>query len=88
LLALVEVLLDPYYRSIEGFIQLMSKEFNYFSGCIGNPNINYNDDHIVFFFFIHCVWAILQRNMESFEFNEKYVSHITQSQLYYNVLMI
>lgn len=70
------LMLDPYYRTIKGFIVLIEKEWLSF-GHKFQQRIGHGDDHHsdadrspVFLQFIDCVWQITQQFPNAFEFND------------------
>lgn len=71
------VLLDKYYRTIEGFEVLIEKEWVSFGHRFGTRMGHGSDKHSdsdrspIFIQFIDCVWQIMQDQPRAFEFNEK-----------------
>jgi len=82
LTSLAMLLLDPYYRTIEGFIVLIEKEWlsfgHKFAHRIGHfeDKHNSNDRSPVFLQFVDCVWQVTRQFPFSFEFNEVFLIHI------------
>jgi len=77
--ALAQLLLDPHYRTIEGFEELIEKEWCSFGhkfcdrvGHLRNPSL-VDEVSPVFMQFIDCVWQILQQFPTYFEFNELFL---------------
>ncbi|KAK2563300.1 Myotubularin-related protein 2 [Acropora cervicornis] len=79
LTALAMLLLDPYYRTIEGFEVLIEKEWTSFGHKFqqryGHGDKNYADDQRspVFLQFIDCVWQVTKQFPCAFEFNENFL---------------
>src|SRR5688572_7435861 len=69
------MLLDPYYRTIEGFIVLIEKDWLSF-GHQFDLRTGYDDSNDtsqrapVFHQFIECVWQLTQQYPTYFQFNE------------------
>lgn len=78
--SLTQLLLDPYYRTIRGFIILIEKEWITFGyqfslrsghGC---NNASKNDQRSpIFLQFLDCVWQVMRQYPLSFEFNENFL---------------
>mmetsp|Transcript_6805 Transcript_6805/g.10429 ORF Transcript_6805/g.10429 Transcript_6805/m.10429 type:complete len:538 (+) Transcript_6805:389-2002(+) len=83
--SLAQLLLDDYYRTIEGFELLIEKDWlsfgHKFHQRIGHGDKNYNDDQRapIFLQFIDCVFQLLQQFPCSFEFNERFLIKIMDS---------
>lgn len=87
--ALAELLLDPYYRTKEGFACLIEKDFMSFGhpfhtrcghGESGSPSAANQSSSVdegqispIFLQFVDCVFQIVNLYPECFEFNTKYV---------------
>eukprot|EP00003_Mantamonas_plastica_P029268 TRINITY_DN68_c0_g1_i10.p1 TRINITY_DN68_c0_g1~~TRINITY_DN68_c0_g1_i10.p1 ORF type:complete len:1216 (-),score=382.55 TRINITY_DN68_c0_g1_i10:437-4084(-) len=77
--ALAQVLLDPYYRTIEGFEVLIEKEWcsfgHKFAQRLGHGDKQYwNDERSpVFLQFMDCVHQLLGQFPTAFEFNENFL---------------
>lgn len=78
--SLVQVLLDPFYRTITGFQVLIQKEWvalgHPFSDRIGHVYTKQADKSPIFLLFLDCVWQTLQQFPESFEFSETFLTTI------------
>ena len=75
LCGLVALILDPYYRTIDGFMVSVEKEWvqagHKFNDRIGQDNLaSRNERSPVFLQFVDCVWQITQQFPTAFEFNE------------------
>jgi len=76
LVSLAEMLLDPYYRSLEGFQVLIEKEWVSFGHkfsdrlAVGKRGIwEDNESGPIFLQWVECVWQILNQFPCAFEFN-------------------
>jgi hypothetical protein len=84
------LMLDSYYRSIEGFEVLIEKEWlsygHKFETRVGHGCDKYTDQDRspIFLQFIDCVWQLLQQNEKLFQFNEKLLLEIAKH-LYTNM---
>ncbi|BFU20255.1 myotubularin, putative [Entamoeba histolytica HM-1:IMSS-B] len=72
--SLVELMLDPFYRTISGFAVLIEKDWlsfgHQFQTRSGITHDTTNTSPI-FLQFLHCVHVLLKQNPYSFEFNDK-----------------
>ena len=74
--ALAEMLIDPFYRTIEGFATLVEKEWlsfgHQFHKRCGHGSRNHTDDQRspIFVQWLDCVWQLTNQYPRSFEFNE------------------
>ncbi|KAJ3433107.1 myotubularin-related [Anaeramoeba flamelloides] len=80
--ALSELLIDPYYRTIEGFEVLIEKDWlrfgHKFHQRIGHGDSNHEDSQRspIFLQWIECVYQILRQEHTAFEFNEQFLIFI------------
>eukprot|EP00475_Leptophrys_vorax_P015885 TRINITY_DN2226_c0_g1_i2.p1 TRINITY_DN2226_c0_g1~~TRINITY_DN2226_c0_g1_i2.p1 ORF type:complete len:800 (-),score=133.37 TRINITY_DN2226_c0_g1_i2:1443-3842(-) len=81
LCALAQIILDPRFRTREGFYHLVEKEFCCFGhkfeerlGTVSKPN----ECSPVFFQFLECVYQLIRQYPTAFEFNGNYLSRIYQ----------
>lgn len=78
--SLIQVLLDPFYRTITGFQVLIQKEWvtlgHPFSDRMGHVYTKQADKSPLFLLFLDCVWQVLQQFPESFEFSETFLTTI------------
>ena len=80
--SLAQILLNPYYRTFEGFQILIEKDWitpgHQFSLRYGHGSPNWNDDQRspIFLQFIDCVSQLLKQFPCEFEFTEKYLIDI------------
>ncbi|KAH7492473.1 hypothetical protein KRP22_001971 [Phytophthora ramorum] len=86
LVALAQLILDPYYRSIRGFASLVEKEWcsfgHKFADRIGvgkDITDQPNERSPVMMQFLDCVWQMTRQFPTCFEFNEKFLLHISDS---------
>lgn len=76
---LAMIMLDPYYRTIEGFEVLLEKEWlgfgHKFAQRVGHGEDKHSDADRspVFLQFIDCVWQITKQFPNAFEFNEHFL---------------
>ncbi|KAL3666061.1 hypothetical protein V7S43_008852 [Phytophthora oleae] len=88
LVALAQLILDPFYRSIRGFASLVEKEWcsfgHKFADRIGvgkDITDQPNERSPVMLQFLDCVWQMTRQFPTCFEFNEKFLLHISDSLL-------
>jgi myotubularin-related protein 10/11/12 len=81
--SLVQVMLDPFCRTIAGFQVLIQKEWvalgHPFSDRLGHVYSKQADKSPIFLLFLDSVWQILQQFPESFEFSETFLTTIWDS---------
>ncbi|XP_067131260.1 myotubularin-related protein 10-B [Centruroides vittatus] len=81
--SLVQILLDPYCRTQQGFQHLIQKEWV----ALGHPfmerlhhiNTTESEESPVFLLFLDCVWQLTQQCPSSFEFSETYLTTVWDS---------
>lgn len=82
LVALAQLLLDPYYRTVRGFEQLIEKEwcsfghrFEHRCGHLRHldPTTDSNETSPIFMQFIDAVWQVATQFPDQFEFNDKFL---------------
>jgi len=80
LCSLAQLLLDPFYRSFQGFQVLIEKEWlsfgHKFSSRCGNGQSNFWDNAEtapIFMQWINCVWQIMQQYPLAFQFNQNFL---------------
>jgi myotubularin-related protein 1/2 len=78
--ALAQIMMDPYYRTIEGFAVLVEKEWvqfgHKFHHRIAQAAVSTSEASPIFLQFLDCVWQLLQQFPFSFEFNENLLSFL------------
>jgi len=77
LTSLAMLMLDPYYRTLNGFMILIEKEWisfgHQFFLRIGPGDKNNSDRSPVFIQFLDCTYQLIQQFESAFEFNEKFL---------------
>ena len=79
ILALAKILLDPYYRTINGFRTLIEVDWLMFGHKFAQRNghaVNHNDTNErcpVFLQWLDCVYQVFRQMPSAFEFNETYL---------------
>ncbi|XP_061118473.1 myotubularin-related protein 12-like isoform X1 [Conger conger] len=81
--SLVQLMLDPFYRTLTGFQSLVQKEWvagghNFLDRC----NYLLKDKELqspVFLLFLECVWQLLQQHGPAFQFTETYLTVLSDS---------
>jgi len=86
IVCLGQIALDPYYRTIEGFIILIEKDWLSFGHKFDlrsghDDSFNNSQRAPIFHQFIECVWQITELYPEEFQFNEYFLIFILD-QLY------
>ena len=80
--SLVQIILDPYFRTITGIQTLIQKEWvalgHPFSDRIGNVH-QATEKSPLFLLFVDCVWQLLSQYPESFEYSETFLTTIWDS---------
>eukprot|EP01004_Peranema_trichophorum_P008811 NODE_755_length_2383_cov_18.867699_g646_i0.p1 GENE.NODE_755_length_2383_cov_18.867699_g646_i0~~NODE_755_length_2383_cov_18.867699_g646_i0.p1 ORF type:complete len:712 (+),score=136.02 NODE_755_length_2383_cov_18.867699_g646_i0:207-2138(+) len=93
LVSLVQIMVDPYYRTPNGFYTLLEKDWmsfgHKFRQRLGHPD--YPEERSpVFLQFLDCVWQIYRQMPQHLEFTEKFLLELalhSQSGLFGNMLM-
>ena len=78
--ALVQVMVDCYYRTVEGFCVLVEKEFVRFGHMFMKRNVNCNNENEfspVFIQFLDCVYQLIEQYPSAFEFTQDLLVFIT-----------
>ncbi|CAJ0945021.1 unnamed protein product [Ranitomeya imitator] len=74
------LLLDPYYRTIRGFMVLIEKDWisfgHKFNHRYGNLDGDPKEVSPVIDQFLECVWQLMEQFPCAFEFNERFLVHI------------
>ncbi|XP_044171154.1 myotubularin-related protein 4-like [Acropora millepora] len=83
IVSLAELMLDPYYRTIEGFQVLVGREWLEFGHrfadrCGHGPNLDDNQRCPVFLQWLDCVHQLTRQFPCSFEFNETFLVKLAQ----------
>ncbi|XP_026522885.1 myotubularin-related protein 7 [Notechis scutatus] len=78
--SVASLLLDPYYRTIKGFMVLIDKDWvsfgHKFNHRYGNLDGDPKEISPVIDQFIECVWQLMEQFPCAFEFNERFLIHI------------
>ncbi|XP_041038619.1 myotubularin-related protein 12 isoform X3 [Carcharodon carcharias] len=80
--SLVQVIIDPHFRTLSGFQSLIQKEWVMGCHCfLDRCNLLRSNDKEapVFLLFLECVWQLLQQYPPAFEFTETYVTILSDS---------
>ncbi|XP_078251043.1 myotubularin-related protein 12 isoform X1 [Rhinoraja longicauda] len=80
--SLVQVIIDPHFRTISGFQSLIQKEWVMGCHCFLDRcnHLRGNDKEApVFLLFLECVWQLLQQYPPAFEFTETYMTILSDS---------
>lgn len=81
--SLIQVLLDPFYRTINGFQVLIQKEWialgHPFADRMGHIYNKTTEKSPLFLLFLDCTWQVLQQFPDSFEFSETFLTTIWDS---------
>ena len=85
-----QILLDEYYRTLEGFIILIEKDWmsfghqfryrNGFYSCKDTPSSVCKENQFspIFIQFLDCVYQLMEQNLDKFEFNENLLTFIVE----------
>eukprot|EP00742_Colponemidia_sp_Colp-10_P010695 GILJ01011769.1.p1 GENE.GILJ01011769.1~~GILJ01011769.1.p1 ORF type:complete len:1254 (-),score=118.15 GILJ01011769.1:125-3886(-) len=85
MVALAELILDPFYRTLRGFEILIEKEWCSFGHMFeercghGSANISDRQRSPIFIQFLDCVYQILRQFPSAFEFNEEFLLAIVDN---------
>ncbi|XP_077000494.1 phosphatidylinositol-3-phosphate phosphatase MTMR7 [Tamandua tetradactyla] len=78
--SVASLLLDPYYRTLQGFTVLVEKDWisfgHKFNHRYGNLDGDPKEISPVIDQFIECVWQLMEQFPCAFEFNERFLIHI------------
>ncbi|KAM4630633.1 myotubularin-related protein 10 [Polymixia lowei] len=81
--SLVQLMLDPHYRSLTGFQSLVQKEWvmagHRFLDRCNHLKKNDREESPLFVLFLDCVWQIMNQYPAAFEFTEIYLTVLTDS---------
>ncbi|XP_078044125.1 myotubularin-related protein 10-B isoform X2 [Augochlora pura] len=76
--SLVQLLLDPYFRTVNGFQSLLQKEWvaggHPFCDRLGHIGKRKSEKSPVFLLYLDCVWQLCQQFPAEFEFTETYLT--------------
>lgn len=81
--AIASLILDPYYRTIDGFQAMIEKDWlcfgHKFSDRCGHISGENKEMAPVFTQFLDVIWQIMQQHPCAFEFNERFLITINDS---------
>lgn len=81
--SLVQLMLDPHYRSLSGFQSLVQKEWvmagHRFLDRCNHLKRNDKEECPLFLLFLDCVWQMINQYPAAFEFTETYLTVLTDS---------
>ncbi len=82
LTSLSQLMIDPYYRTIEGFLTLMQKEWcsfgHKFEDRLGTRRSHHKEVSPVCLQFLDCVWQLQRQFPTAFEYSGQFVTFISQ----------
>jgi len=82
-LAIASLILDPYYRTFDGFLAMIEKDWlcfgHKFSDRCGHIGGDTKEMAPVFTQFLDVIWQIMQQYPCAFEFNERFLITINDS---------
>eukprot|EP00928_Gymnodinium_smaydae_P029372 TRINITY_DN22139_c0_g1_i1.p1 TRINITY_DN22139_c0_g1~~TRINITY_DN22139_c0_g1_i1.p1 ORF type:complete len:879 (+),score=54.72 TRINITY_DN22139_c0_g1_i1:54-2690(+) len=76
LVALAQILLDPFYRTLKGFATLIEKDWCAFGH---NFEKRYSKGQPIFFQWLECVWQVVRQFPAAFEFSDDYLVVISDA---------
>ena len=77
--AMAQLLLDPHYRTISGFIALIEKDFCSFGHMFAKrSNPSSSEYSPIFLQYLDCSWQVLRQFPNAFEFNAKFLLAIAE----------
>uniref|UniRef100_A0AAZ3SP34 Myotubularin-related protein 12 n=1 Tax=Oncorhynchus tshawytscha TaxID=74940 RepID=A0AAZ3SP34_ONCTS len=81
--SLVQLMLDPYYRTLLGFQSLVQKEWvaggHAFLDRSNHLHLKDKVESPVFLLFLECVWQLQQQHGPAFQFSETYLTVLSDS---------
>uniref|UniRef100_H2ZS65 Myotubularin related protein 12 n=1 Tax=Latimeria chalumnae TaxID=7897 RepID=H2ZS65_LATCH len=81
--SLVQLMMDPYYRTKHGFQSLIQKEWVMGGHCFldrcNHLRQTEKEEVPIFLLFLDCVWQLLQQYPPAFEFTETYLTVLSDS---------
>jgi hypothetical protein len=80
---LSQLMIDPYYRTVDGFLTLMQKEWcsfgHKFEDRLGTRRSHHKEASPVCLQFLDCVWQMQRQFPTSFEYSGQFVTFISQA---------
>ncbi|KAG7468029.1 hypothetical protein MATL_G00138400 [Megalops atlanticus] len=81
--SLVQIMLDPHFRSLQGFQSLVQKEWvmagHRFLNRCNHLKRNDKEEAPLFLLFLDCVWQLMNQYPAAFEFTETYLTVLSDS---------
>ncbi|KAJ8380442.1 hypothetical protein SKAU_G00012200 [Synaphobranchus kaupii] len=82
--SLVQLMIDPYFRTLAGFQSLVQKEWvagghSFLDRCNHLHQKDKECQSPVFLLFLECVWQLLQQHGPAFQFSETYLTVLSDS---------
>jgi hypothetical protein len=80
--SLAQLLLDPYYRTMDGFQILIQKEWLWFGHPFHSRHSRQGrvkEDGPVFLQWVDCIWQVMHQCPSAFEFNEKFLTVLVEN---------
>lgn len=81
--SLIQIIVDPYWRSIAGFQSLIQKEWvvlgHPFASRLGHVLNQDVEPSPLFLLYLDCVWQLLQQYPTAFQFSETYLTTLWDS---------
>lgn len=74
--SLIQLMLEPHRRTVEGLESLISKEWIYLSG----EQPDYSRPDLLFTLFLDCIYQIYLQNVSGFEFTSEYLRYLYEAQ--------
>lgn len=84
IVSLAQLLIDPYYRTMEGFQILIQKEWLWFGHPFRSRHFDLRrdkdrEDSSIFLQWVDCIWQVMQQCPSAFEFNEQFLMELVDS---------
>ena len=86
LCALSQILLDPFYRTIEGFMVIVEKDWRHFGHKFRDRTAQYKTVHYntheksqIFIQFLDCIYQIMNQFPLSFQYNERLLLFLAEN---------
>lgn len=83
LTSLSQLMIDPFYRTVEGFLTLMQKEWcsfgHKFEDRLGTRRSHHKEISPVCLQFLDCVWQLQRQFPTAFEYSGQFVTFISQA---------
>ena len=81
IVSLAQLLMDPYYRTMDGFQVLVQKEWLWFGHPFKSRHFSMsrdkdNENSAIFLQWVDCIWQVMQQCPSAFEFNEQFLMEL------------